>query len=102
MFRVLEARNASRTWLIRVFGFLCLFFGLFLIFRPVVEILNVIPFLAHIVAVGAFLVAFVLALLLFVAIVFVSWFLARPLLSVCLAGAVVGVVYAINALAGAN
>eukprot|EP00455_Lapot_gusevi_P037128 TRINITY_DN4141_c0_g1_i10.p4 TRINITY_DN4141_c0_g1~~TRINITY_DN4141_c0_g1_i10.p4 ORF type:complete len:101 (-),score=31.35 TRINITY_DN4141_c0_g1_i10:520-822(-) len=99
MFRVLEERNAIRSWLYRLLGFLCLFIGLLLILNPVVTVLTVIPFLAHLVGVGVFVVALVVSLVLFVAIVTVAWLFARPFLTLLLVSLTVGIVYAADAMA---
>ena len=75
---------ALRRWLIRGGGFLAMWIGLMLLFRPLRAILSFVPLLSRIVGGAIGLVTFVLALVLSLITIAVFWFVARPLLSIIL------------------
>ncbi len=84
MFEQAVSENVTLTWVLRALGFLLLFIGFALAFRPISVLLDVLPFLGNLAEVGLGLAAFVLALALGLIIVGVAWFFYRPLLALVL------------------
>jgi len=85
IFEELETKNFTVTMIIRIVGFLLMFFGLYLILNPVVTLLRVIPFIgtffANLLSVGIFFVCFLSCLILTLVIVSIAWVFARPFLT---------------------
>ncbi|MHC9541165.1 MAG: TMEM43 family protein [Vulcanimicrobiota bacterium] len=95
MFKHAEQENNTMTWIIRVVGFLLLFFGLMMVLRPLSTLADLIPFVGNLLDAGIGIVSFLIALAIWTGVVAVAWISARPLLAVGLivvtVGAVVGV-----------
>lgn len=81
MFKAAQESNALIAWLIRVGGFLMMFFGLSAILRPLSVIGDVIPFIGSMIAFGTGTVAFLLALPLTLLTIAIAWVFYRPLLA---------------------
>jgi len=82
MFSQMEAENARLTWVLRLVGFLMMFFGITLILRPLSVIADVLPILRNIVGFGAALVTFLLTSAFSLLVISVAWVAYRPLLGV--------------------
>lgn len=95
MFKHAEQENNTMTWIIRVVGFLLLFFGLMMVLKPLSTLADLIPFVGNLLDAGIGIVSFLIALAIWTGVVAVAWISARPLLAVGLivvtVGAVVGV-----------
>jgi len=95
MFRHAEQENNVLTWIIRVVGFLFLFFGLMMVLKPFSTLADLIPFVGNILDAGIGIVSFLIALAIWTGLVAMAWISARPLLAagliVVTVGAVVGV-----------
>ncbi len=92
MFQQAQDSNKMLTWILRAVGFILMFFGFTLIFKPLSVIADVVPFIGSLVAAGTGLIALVLAAVLSIIIIAVAWVVYRPLLGVALlvvAGALV-------------
>lgn len=99
MFRTAQSENRLMTWLIRGGGFLLLLFGFLFLLGPLSEMASIIPFLGGIVEAGAFFVALVLAVFVWLALVGAAWMVARPVLGVTfLALAVAAAVFVVKHL----
>jgi len=93
MFETARTNNAIMTWLIRLGGFLMMFFGLSMMAKPMSVLADVLPILGDIVGVGTGLVSGLLSLVCSLSTIAVAWIFFRPVLGIILlviAGALVG------------
>jgi hypothetical protein len=93
MFETARTNNAIMTWLIRIGGFLMMFFGLSMVFKPLSVLADVLPILGDLVEMGMGFVAGVIALICAVSTIAVAWIFFRPVLGIILlviAGALLG------------
>lgn len=94
MFQAATAQNEMLTWFLRAIGFLLLFFGLFLVFRPLAVLADILPFLGSLLRLGIGLCAGILAITLALVTIAFAWLFYRPWFSIPLllvaAGAVCG------------
>ncbi|MBI3479033.1 MAG: TMEM43 family protein [Nitrosomonadales bacterium] len=91
MFKQARLENKLLTWGLRFLGALAFFFGIFLILRPLSVLTDALPLLGDVMEAGIGLVAFVLAIALTLITVAIAWFYYRPLLSVALIVAALGI-----------
>ena len=92
MFESARSGNAIFTWVIRLAGFLAMFFGLSMVLKPLSVLADVLPILGDIVEMGTGLVAGLVALACAIATIAVAWLFYRPLVATALlavAGALV-------------
>jgi hypothetical protein len=93
MFETARTNNAIMTWLIRIGGFLMMFFGLSMVFKPMSVLADVLPILGNLVELGTGFVAGLIALVCSLITIAVAWIFFRPVLGIILlviAGALVG------------
>ena len=83
------ARRASATfcWLIRLAGFLLMYFGLSAVLKPLSVVADVIPFVGNVVGFVAGVGAFAVAAPCAIATIAVAWLFYRPVLGVALLAA---------------
>ena len=84
MFKTAQDRNATLTWILRGVFFLMMSLGLFLVFRPVAVLADVIPFLGTLLGAGIGLFAFLGAAILSFVTIAVAWVAVRPVLGISL------------------
>jgi len=84
MFKTEQQSNARVTWFLRLAGFLVMALGLFLVFRPLAVVGDVVPIFGSLLSAGIGLFVFVVALALTFVTVAVSWLFYRPLLGIAL------------------
>ncbi len=84
MFESAIAGNTMLTWMLRLFGFILLWFGFSLIFAPLSVLADVIPFLGNLVGMATGFFAFLLALTVALVVIAVAWIFFRPLLGILL------------------
>jgi len=84
MFEAAQESNALWTWILRFAGFVVMFIGFKLVFKPLVVIADVLPFLGGIVSVGTGLVSFLIAGPLSLVTIAIAWIFYRPLLGIVL------------------
>ena len=82
MFEGAQKSNKVFTWILRVVGFVLMFFGFNLIFRPLSVVADVLPIAGTIVGVGTGIVAFLLAAPLSLITIAVAWIFYRPLIGI--------------------
>lgn len=82
MFASAHATNKMFTWILRVVGFVVMFFGFSLVFKPLSVVADVLPIAGTIVGVGTGIVAFLLAAPLSLVTISVAWIFYRPLVGV--------------------
>ncbi|HEX6861584.1 MAG TPA: TMEM43 family protein [Thermoanaerobaculia bacterium] len=98
MFQTAQSANTVMTWILRGGGFLAMVLGLFLVFRPLAVLGDVVPFIGSLVGVGVGLFSLVVGAALSSITIAIAWFFVRPLLGIALLVlAVVGVVWLIKA-----
>jgi hypothetical protein len=92
MFAGAMRSNTVMTWVLRVGGFLIMFIGSSMIFKPLVMVGKFVPFIGGIIGAGTGLLAFGLSSVASLATIALAWFVYRPMLSIALLvlGAVVG------------
>jgi hypothetical protein len=84
MFKVAEASNRTLTWILRAGGFLAMLIGFALVFRPLVAVADVVPFIGTILGAGTFLAALCLAISLSLVTIGVAWIVFHPILAIAL------------------
>lgn len=82
MFETAQANNKTMTWILRGVGFVVMFIGFNLLFRPLSVVADVLPIAGTIVGVGTGIVAFLLAAPLSLITVSIAWIFYRPLIGV--------------------
>lgn len=93
-----QKRNTTMAWILRLAGFLAMFIGLTMVFKPLSVVLDVIPFLGNIAEKGTGLVAFLIAAGCSLVTIAIAWFFYRPLLSLLLIALAVGAVFGVKML----
>ena len=92
MFETAVRNNIMITWIIRFAGFLAMFFGLSMLFQPLVMIAKVVPFLGSLLNVGTGLFAGVIAFVCALVTIAVAWIVFRPILGIALLVIAVGAI----------
>ena len=87
MFSTARTNNAIWTWLIRIGGFLMMFFGLSMVFKPMSVLADVLPILGDIVEIGNGIVAGLVSLICSLFTIAVAWIFYRPILGIILLAA---------------
>jgi hypothetical protein len=82
MFAHEEQENNTLTWALRLVGFLLMAIGLYLVFRPVATVADVVPFFGNLLSAGAGIFAAVIALVLSLVTIGIGWLYYRPLLGI--------------------
>lgn len=98
MIETAKAGNRTMTWVLRLVGFIVMFAGLMMVFKPVSVVLDVVPFLGNIAEKGVFVVALLMAGGFAMLTIAVAWFFYRPLLSLSLIAIAVGLVFGVKFL----
>ena len=84
MFATARTNNAIFTWLIRIAGFLMMFFGLSMVFKPLSVLADVLPILGDIVEIGTGIVAGLISLVCALVTIAIAWIFYRPVLGIIL------------------
>jgi hypothetical protein len=82
LFKEARSDNRTWTWLIRLGGFVLMFFGFVLITRPLAVLADVIPFLGDIVGAGLGIVGLLATFIVAPIVVATAWFVYRPVIAV--------------------
>ncbi len=90
MFTHAQDTNRMMTWVLRLCGLVAMFIGLTLIFKPLVMVANVLPFLGSILNLGIGLFAGIIAFTLSILTIAIAWLFYRPVLSILLLAVGVG------------
>ncbi|MBN2434348.1 MAG: TMEM43 family protein [Spirochaetes bacterium] len=89
--------NAMMTWILRLVGFLMMFGGLNLLFRPLSVLGDVVPIIGSIIGMGFTIVSFLISVSLSALTIAIAWIFFRPLVGVLLLvvtiGAIAGLFY---------
>ena len=84
MFQTARTNNAIMTWLVRIGGFLLMFIGLSMVFKPLSVLADVLPILGDIVEMGMGLVAGLIAFICSLVTIAIAWVFYRPVLGIIL------------------
>ncbi|HVG10048.1 MAG TPA: TMEM43 family protein [Thermoanaerobaculia bacterium] len=90
MFQTAQSANTMMTWILRGGGFLAMVLGLFLVFRPLAVLGDVVPFIGSLLGVGVGLFSLVVGFALSSITIAIAWFFVRPLLGIALLVLAVG------------
>lgn len=91
MFQHAKTENTMVTWGLRLLGMLLMALGFGLILRPLSTVADVLPFLGDLVGMGTSIAALIVAAIISAVVIAVAWFAVRPMLSVALVVAAIGV-----------
>lgn len=84
MFAAAEADNVFLTWVLRFVGFFMMFIGLVSVFKPLVVMADVLPFLGNLLSFGVAVFAGVFAFALTFMTIAIAWIFYRPILGISL------------------
>ena len=96
MFENAQAENATLTWILRGVGLFIMWLGITLIFKPLVVIADVVPFIGNLLQMGIGAFALMFALPLTLITIAIGWISYRPVLGISLlaaAAAAFGLIY---------
>ncbi len=82
MFEAARSANTFFTWLVRLVGFLLMFFGLSRVLKPLSVLADVLPILGDIIGIGADIVAGIVAAACALLTIGVAWLFYRPLIGI--------------------
>ena len=82
MFEEARSANAMLTWLLRLGGFLLMYFGLSMVLKPLSVLADVLPILGDIVGMGAGIVAGIVSGACALLTIGVAWIYYRPLIGI--------------------
>lgn len=84
MFKSAQDANTVMTWILRGGGWLAMFLGLVLIFKPIAVLGDVVPLFGSLLGVGVGLFAFLVSAVLSFVTIAISWITFRPLVGITL------------------
>ncbi len=84
MFSAAQSNNSTMTWILRLLGFLMMFGGLSLIFKPLVVLADVLPFLGNILDFGLSLFSALISFGLSFITIAIAWVVYRPFIGITL------------------
>lgn len=93
MFADAQSANDMMCWLIRLAGFLLMFFGIRAVVKPISVVLDVLPILGDIAEIGLGVVAFAVAAPCALVTIAVAWLFYRPIAACILIAISGGIVY---------
>jgi len=100
MFEKAQNNNIIRTWIVRGVGFIMMFIGFGMFFKPLSVVADVLPIAGTIVGVGTSIVAFLLSASLSLCTIAIAWIFYRPLVGIpLLIAASVGIFFLIKKMA---
>jgi hypothetical protein len=84
MFQTAQSQNTVLTWILRGGGWLAMFLGLVLVFRPIAVLGDVVPLFGSLLGVGVGLFAFLVSAVLSLVTIAISWITVRPILGIAM------------------
>ena len=93
MFKQAESSNKIITWLIRAGGFILMWIGFGMLFKPLDILADIVPFVGSIVSAGTTFIAFILASVGSLVTAAVAWIFYRPLIGIALLALAGGAIY---------
>ena len=96
MFKAAEAANRMMTWILRLIGFLAIWFGLMAILQPLVVMADVLPFLGDLLGMGLAIGTFFVGSALSIIVIAIGWLVYRPVMGVGLLVVAAGLLYLVK------
>jgi len=93
MFQKAQDDNAALTWILRAVGFVVMFLGMLLVFKPLVVFADVIPLFGTLLGAGIGTFSFLGSAALSAFVIAVAWIFVRPLLGISLAVITLGSIF---------
>ena len=90
MFQTAQEANKVMTWILRGGGFLAMVLGLFLVFRPLAVLGDVVPFVGSLLGIGVGLFALLVGAVLSFSTIAIAWIFVRPLVGITMLVLAVG------------
>ena len=84
LFEAKAASNKMKRWFFRAIGFILMYIGMGMVFRPLSVLADVIPFIGTIVGKGTSFVAFIIAAICSLVTIAIAWITYRPILAISL------------------
>lgn len=84
--------NVTRTWIVRFVGLVMMYMGLMLVFKPLVTVADVLPFLGGLLKIGLGLFSGIIAFALSLVTIAIAWIFYRPVLAIILLALAVGAI----------
>lgn len=100
MFEHAHSSNSTLGWILRAVGFVAMWIGFGMLINPLRVLADVIPFLGRIVGAVGGLVTFIIAAVISLTVIVVSWLVVRPLLVVAIIAGGVGLFLLIGQIRG--
>ena len=97
-----QAHNHTLTWVLRIVGVVAMVIGFMLLASPLIAVMDFIPIIGPIFAVGAAIVAIFLTAIVASTVIASAWLYYRPLLAMTLVGAGAGVAILVRIYASAR
>lgn len=82
MFKSAQDANRVLTWVLRAVGFILMFLGLLLIFKPIAVFADVVPLVGTLLGAGLGFFSFLTAFFLSLVTIAISWIAVRPVLGI--------------------
>jgi predicted tellurium resistance membrane protein TerC len=84
--------NVTRTWIVRFVGLVMMYLGLMMVFKPLVTVADVLPFLGGLLKIGLGLFSGIIAFALSLVTIAIAWIFYRPVLAIILLALAVGAI----------
>ncbi len=82
MFKSAQDANRVMTWILRAVGFILMFLGLLMVFKPIAVFADVVPLVGTLLGAGLGFFSFLTAFFLSLVTIAISWIVVRPLLGI--------------------
>ncbi len=92
LFADAQSANTTMTWILRLVGFLAMYFGIQMLFGPLTTLVDKIPLVNWLVGSLASLTAFVIAAVCALVTIAIAWFVYRPVLGCLLLAAAIALI----------
>ncbi len=84
--------NVMRTWIVRLVGLVLMYMGLMMVFKPLVTVADVLPFLGGLLKIGLGLFSGIIAFALSLITIAIAWIFYRPVVAIILLALAVGAI----------
>jgi hypothetical protein len=93
MFQKAQDENAIMTWILRAVGFIVMFLGIFMVFRPIAVFADVVPLFGTFLGAGIGVFAFLGAAGLSFLTIAIAWVFVRPVLGISMLVIAIGALF---------
>lgn len=97
-----EKGDKFKKWTMRILGVILIIAGVGMLIGPLTTLIGFIPFLGNVINAGIGVVSFIIGLAISLVIIAIAWFVARPVLSICLIVVIVGLIVLLKMYAAKN